>query len=215
MIKRVKDENEADAKATKYIRRLVSGFKHEKLFQKLYTDAKFQEIQRELSRMMYCYDGEVSVSDESTIRYVIDDRVWIVPEGESEEVITDQRCKYSILFNPVTKEVTCDCKKFETHGILCKHYIRVLDKNMVVEIPDKYILDRWRKDIVRKHTRVRVAYHDPMQTPEVIKFNKMMNVFEPVCDDAAAADDDTLDIVIKALSKYITIHSCNLCQSGH
>ncbi|XP_021751731.1 protein FAR-RED IMPAIRED RESPONSE 1-like [Chenopodium quinoa] len=52
MTKRVQDENEADAKATKYIRRLVSGFRHEAFFQKIYTDAKFQEIQRELSRLM-------------------------------------------------------------------------------------------------------------------------------------------------------------------
>ncbi|XP_021749729.1 protein FAR1-RELATED SEQUENCE 6-like [Chenopodium quinoa] len=201
MKKRVSDENEADAKATKYIRRLVRGFKHEKLFQKLYTDAKFQEIQSELTRMMYCYDGEVTVIDESTTRYVIDDRVWIVPEGESEEVITDRRCNYFFIFNHVTKEVSCDCRRFEAHGILCKHCIRVLDKNKVVKIPDKYIVDRWRKDIVRKHTRVRVAYYDPTRTPEVKKFNNMMNVFEPICDDAAVADDETVDIVVKALSK--------------
>ncbi|XP_021744836.1 protein FAR1-RELATED SEQUENCE 8-like [Chenopodium quinoa] len=74
MTKRVQDENEADAKATKYMRRLVSGFQHEAFFQKIYTDAKFQEIQRELSRLMYCYDRGEHVIDDTTVRYVIKDR---------------------------------------------------------------------------------------------------------------------------------------------
>ncbi|XP_021714750.1 protein FAR-RED ELONGATED HYPOCOTYL 3-like [Chenopodium quinoa] len=119
MTKRFQDENEADAKATKYIWRLVSGFRHESFFQKIYTDAKFQEIQRELSRLMYCYDRGEHVIDDTTVRYVIKDRVWIVPEGEIEEVITDRRRNYAITYNHVLKEVTCECRKFETHGILC------------------------------------------------------------------------------------------------
>ncbi|XP_021751742.1 protein FAR1-RELATED SEQUENCE 1-like [Chenopodium quinoa] len=107
------------------------------------------------------------------------------------------------MYNHVLKEVTCECRKFETHGIICKHCIRVLDQNMVFKIPTKYMLDRWRKDIVRKHTRVKVAYHDPTQTPEVKKFNMMMNAFEGVCEDASAVDDETVQLVIDSLS---TLH---------
>ncbi|XP_021765847.1 protein FAR-RED IMPAIRED RESPONSE 1-like [Chenopodium quinoa] len=52
--KRVRDEVSADQRCSKYLRRLVSGFKVEKFFQKIYTDSKFQEVQTECSRMMYC-----------------------------------------------------------------------------------------------------------------------------------------------------------------
>ncbi|XP_021741342.1 protein FAR1-RELATED SEQUENCE 5-like [Chenopodium quinoa] len=38
---RVRDELSADARCSKYLKRLVSGFKVEKIFQKLYTDNKF------------------------------------------------------------------------------------------------------------------------------------------------------------------------------
>ncbi|XP_021747121.1 protein FAR-RED IMPAIRED RESPONSE 1-like [Chenopodium quinoa] len=45
MDKRVGDETDADAKCSKYIRRLVSGFTVEDVFQKIYTDTKFQKVQ--------------------------------------------------------------------------------------------------------------------------------------------------------------------------
>ena len=45
LTQRVSDEVSADERCSKYLRRLVSGFKFEKNFQKLYTDNKFQEVQ--------------------------------------------------------------------------------------------------------------------------------------------------------------------------
>lgn len=60
MTKRVRDENDADARYSKYERRLVSGFKVE-MFQKIYTDTKFQEIQKECARLMYVYPREECV----------------------------------------------------------------------------------------------------------------------------------------------------------
>lgn len=71
MTKRVEDGTEADARSTKYVRRLVSWFKVERLYQKIYTDAKFQEIQKELSRMMYCYGREERVIDDNTVHYYL------------------------------------------------------------------------------------------------------------------------------------------------
>ncbi|XP_021771180.1 protein FAR1-RELATED SEQUENCE 6-like [Chenopodium quinoa] len=163
----VRDETAADANCVKYVRRLVTGFAVERVFQKLYTDTKFQEVQAECSRMMYCYCKEEKMLNENTIQYVVEDRVWVVPEGQSEEVNTNRRRYYSATFNKQTKEVLCECRKFTTHGIMCKHMMRILDQNLVLEIPDQYIVSRWRKDILRKHTRVRVSYHDPSDKVEV------------------------------------------------
>ncbi|XP_021744420.1 protein FAR1-RELATED SEQUENCE 1-like [Chenopodium quinoa] len=172
MTKRVQDENDADAKCSKYLRRLVTGFNVEKVFQKLYTNTKFQE-----------------------------DRVWIVPEGSSEEVLTNRRRFYCATFNTDTKEILCDCRKFETHSIMCKHIIRILDLNFVKEIPNKYIVNRWRKDILRKHTRVKVSYHDPSKSIEVIRYNRLMNAFEGICDEAAMVNDETVEMVLTSLTR--------------
>ncbi|XP_021761806.1 protein FAR1-RELATED SEQUENCE 6-like [Chenopodium quinoa] len=207
--KRVKDEISADDRCSKYLRRLVSGFKVEKKFQKIYTDNKFQEIQTECSRMMYCSVREERVLSENLTQYWLVDRVWIVPPGASEEVITNRRRIYKVLYFPLTKEVQCDCRKFETHDILCKHTIRVLDENLVEVLPDKYIVSRWRKDIPRKHTRVKVAYHDPGDTEHVKRFDKMMGKFEPLCETACKVNDQTVQMVIEALSKLqIAVNKC-------
>ncbi|XP_021751562.1 protein FAR1-RELATED SEQUENCE 6-like [Chenopodium quinoa] len=198
---RVRDELSADARCSMYLRRLVSGFKVEKIFQKLYTDNKFQEVQKECTRMMYCNVRGEKVLSEKLIQYTLVDRVWIVPPGASEDVITNRRRSYNVIFCPMTKEVQCDCRKFETSGILCKHCIRLLDENLVEDLPEKYVVDRWRKDIPRKHTRVKVAYHDPGDTVNVKRFNKMMQKLEPLCETAATVDNQTVHMVIETLPK--------------
>ncbi|XP_021773585.1 protein FAR-RED IMPAIRED RESPONSE 1-like [Chenopodium quinoa] len=198
---RVRDELSADARCSKYLRRLVSGLKVEKIFQKLYTDNKFQEVQKECTRMMYCNVRGEKVLSEKLIQYSVVNRVWIVPPGASEDVITNRRRSYNVTFCPVTKEVQCDCRKFETSGILCIHCIRILDENLVEDLLEMYVVDRWRKDIPRKHTRVKVAYHDPGDTVNVKRFNKMMQKLEPLCETAAMVDDQTVHMVIETLSK--------------
>ncbi|XP_021768930.1 protein FAR-RED IMPAIRED RESPONSE 1-like [Chenopodium quinoa] len=80
--KRLQDEESADDRCS---RRLVSGFKVEEIFRKLYTDIKFQEVQKQCSRMMYCSIREKKVLSESLIHYLVRDRVWIVPPGASED----------------------------------------------------------------------------------------------------------------------------------
>uniref|UniRef100_A0A803M5D4 DUF4283 domain-containing protein n=1 Tax=Chenopodium quinoa TaxID=63459 RepID=A0A803M5D4_CHEQI len=47
-----------------------------------------------------------------------------------------------------------------------EHIIKVLDMSGVTEVPSMYVVDRWRKDISRKHTLVKVAYHDASKTKE-------------------------------------------------
>ena len=59
MARRVKAENEADARCGKYRRRLVSGFHVEKFFHDIYTDTKFQEIQIECCRLIHCSGREL------------------------------------------------------------------------------------------------------------------------------------------------------------
>ncbi|XP_021739854.1 protein FAR-RED IMPAIRED RESPONSE 1-like [Chenopodium quinoa] len=69
----------------------------------------------------------------------------------------------------------------------------ILDANLVEDLPEKYI--------PRKHTRVKVAYHDPGDMFNVKRFNKMMRIFESLCETAAMVDDQTVYKVIETLSK--------------
>jgi zinc finger SWIM domain-containing protein 3 len=56
--------------------------------------------------------------------------------------------KYYVYFNDTECEVKCTCRLFEFRGIMCRHALTVLTLvNDLKELPFKYILDRWKKDI--------------------------------------------------------------------
>lgn len=52
-------------------------------------------------------------------------------------------------------DVRCNWRLFEFRGILCRHVMAVLIKENIYSIPVKYILRRWRKDVMRRHTEVK------------------------------------------------------------
>ena len=63
-----------------------------------------------------------------------------------------------------------------------------------------YVLKRWRRDILRKHTLVKVPYHDPFNTVEGMRYHKMQLTFGPICYEADEGDD-TVQLVIDALKE--------------
>uniref|UniRef100_A0A803N7T2 Protein FAR1-RELATED SEQUENCE n=1 Tax=Chenopodium quinoa TaxID=63459 RepID=A0A803N7T2_CHEQI len=159
-------EKKADDNNARYVRKAYSDFPVELIFQNIYTDAKFKEVQRECSRSLYVSRIEKGLVSESIIEHVVEDRVWYKPKNCTKEKPSKRKRRYKTTFDCVSKEASCDCKHFECHGIICRHIIKVYELNDHYEIPDKFILRRWRKDVIRKHTRVKVAYHDPNKTDE-------------------------------------------------
>ncbi|XP_021991700.1 uncharacterized protein LOC110888483 [Helianthus annuus] len=43
---------------------------------------------------------------------------------------------------------SCSCRRFEQYGLLCKHIYFVFKMFKVKEIPNKYVMRRWTKDVV-------------------------------------------------------------------
>jgi hypothetical protein len=57
---------------------------------------------------------------------------------------------FEVLYNREEKVFFfCICKHFEVNDIICAHSIEVLNKEKQFSIPDRYIIDQWRKDINR------------------------------------------------------------------
>ncbi|KAL2895002.1 Protein FAR-RED IMPAIRED RESPONSE 1 [Bienertia sinuspersici] len=54
------------------------------------------------------------------------------------------------------------------------------------------------KDVSRKHTRVKVAYHDPLKTEHVVSYDEMQLAFEPICSKASVFKD-TKQLVLELL----------------
>jgi len=81
-----------------------------------------------------------------------------------DEITTDddhvKRFKYSVYFNEDECDVKCTCVLFEMRGILCRHAMNVCQMKKIHALPDKYVLDRWRKDSKRRYTVVKSSYDD-------------------------------------------------------
>ncbi|KNA15511.1 hypothetical protein SOVF_097650 [Spinacia oleracea] len=105
MEQRASMERDADANTARYVRGLATGFKVEKIFQKMYTDAKFAEVQRECARVLYCTGrGETWVT-ETEVDHLMEDRVWVVCKSSKTEIPSTKRRLYRVRFNTETSEM--------------------------------------------------------------------------------------------------------------
>ncbi|XP_021729721.1 protein FAR1-RELATED SEQUENCE 7-like [Chenopodium quinoa] len=175
---RMDTERLVDGNSAVYLRGLVTDFKIEETFRNVYTDAKFVEVQRECKRLMYCNCSSINKElGEGCYEHIIKDIVCVYSDFDKKEKPINRWIFYQVLYCAKTKEVECECKMFECSGILCRHCINALEVQQISDVPKKYILDRWRKYIYRKHSRVKVTYHDISKTTEVLRYDKMMIAF--------------------------------------
>ncbi|XP_073026783.1 uncharacterized protein [Primulina eburnea] len=84
---------------------------------------------------------------------------WNVQLDDDDRVMNfffrDYRCAVDyensmirhVMFNKQSREIKCNCCKFETMGILCKHVLMVFNCMDFTVIPKCYILRRWMKNI--------------------------------------------------------------------
>ncbi|XP_042990650.1 protein FAR1-RELATED SEQUENCE 5-like [Carya illinoinensis] len=149
--KKVEVETTADFNSTNQTIPCFSPFNIEKQFQKVYTNAKFKEVQREFMGLMGCNCWLVSTQG------------CILTFDVLDEISFDEQIKrvhYSVYYNKDECEVKCTCGWFEMRGIICRHALRVCQLKNINVLPKVYFLDRWRKDLKRHYTLIRSSYDD-------------------------------------------------------
>ncbi|KAG2572836.1 hypothetical protein PVAP13_7KG204700 [Panicum virgatum] len=112
---------------------VLSGLLFEEQFANVYTINMFQKFQDQLKQLMNVNCTEVSRSG-SIVTYTV------------TVIGKERKFDYRVMYNSAEKEVWCICRSFQFKGILCSHALAVLRQELVMLIPPKYILDRWRKD---------------------------------------------------------------------
>ncbi|XP_072970800.1 protein FAR1-RELATED SEQUENCE 5-like isoform X1 [Typha angustifolia] len=68
------------------------------------------------------------------------------PCREYMVAVLGKNSQYKVFGNPSEQTVSCSCRKFETHGFLCSHAVKILDTMDIKYIPDRYIMKRWTKN---------------------------------------------------------------------
>uniref|UniRef100_A0A0A9HC00 Protein FAR1-RELATED SEQUENCE n=1 Tax=Arundo donax TaxID=35708 RepID=A0A0A9HC00_ARUDO len=81
------------------------------------------------------------------------------------------------------------CRHFEFQGILCSHIISVLALMKIKEVPSKYVLQQWRKDLKRSHSSIACLYDDNVNTPVAQCFDELCKSFYEVAEMASASDE--------------------------
>ncbi|XP_052148968.1 protein FAR1-RELATED SEQUENCE 5-like isoform X2 [Oryza glaberrima] len=66
---------------------------------------------------------------------------------EYRVAVTDRPGEHYVRFDSGDLSVVCSCKKFEAMGIQCCHVLKVLDFRNIKELPQKYFMKRWKKDV--------------------------------------------------------------------
>ncbi|XP_052181937.1 protein FAR1-RELATED SEQUENCE 9-like [Diospyros lotus] len=202
---KVEKEFQADVKSFSQMVPCASRYPMEKQFQKVYTISKFKEFQNEFAGKMYC---EVVSIEEGSLgtRYKV-----------REDIIFDERFKERKFSVDIDKEkcnFICSCHMFEFRGIICRHMVTVLIRDGIRSLPDKYILRRWRRDLSRSYTRVKINYNGWISTPSQLRYDKLCSVFAKIADLVADDEDSTQETMewmesqLAALRKSNTKPSC-------
>jgi len=170
LMRMVENERLADFGSFNKMFPFISIHSIERQLQGIYTNKKFKEVQEEFKGFMMCFPSLLKCEG-AISTYEVIERVR-VNDGFTKEV------KYCVYFNDDECDVKCTCRLFEFRGIMCRHALIVLTLiKCVEELPSKYILDRWRKDLKRKYTFIKSSYDDLSGNPKVQKYDNLCNDF--------------------------------------
>ncbi|KAK9689277.1 hypothetical protein RND81_09G048600 [Saponaria officinalis] len=171
------------------------GILFEDVFHKVYTNKKFQEVKDEVY-------GCINTNVETLPNILGSVKMFRATSKVNEPFWKKERRSFDVSIDTVSGEYKCGCKLFEFKGIVCRHIIKCLDVLDVNVIPDKYILARWRKDLVRGYENIRVGYYDPGQS-ELVKRSVGLTVRSDYMTTLAMHDDEAYHIYMTKTNELI------------
>nr|KAJ0218320.1 hypothetical protein LSAT_V11C300149330 [Lactuca sativa] len=96
---------------------------------------------------LYIYDGSWYFH----YKYVGTKNGWELYKVEQQDKINDLKIEFEVEIKLQENDVKCTCEHFNRFGTLCRHVFNILMKHGIKEIPEHYIENRWRKDVISMH----------------------------------------------------------------
>jgi hypothetical protein len=178
-------EYEADFRSSSTIIPCGSNSTIERQFQAEYTHDKYMEIQVEFRGKCNCYLEGVTTLEFTSTYTVLEESIVCGKPNET---------KYCVDFNGEDNNVTCTCLLFEFRGILCRHALFVLGHLRVKEVPSKFILPRWSKNVKRKYAHMKTSYNAKKLQPHIERFEGLCKTFYEIAECAAETPSQTSDL---------------------
>ncbi|KAF5443801.1 hypothetical protein F2P56_036328 [Juglans regia] len=161
------------------------GYVHAKINLKVIVD---QEVQMQLTGIIDL-DPELLKRDGAVKTYLVEDEVRV---EEFTKSVT-----FSVDFSEENADAKCSCGLFQMRGILCRHILAVFKCNGIKSLPEKYILDRWRKDIKRRYTLIDTSYDAGDQRPDASRYSSLLKICYQMITHAASSKKHTADATHK------------------
>lgn len=96
--------------------------------------------------------------------------------------------------------ISCSCHQFEFSGILCRHALRVLSTGNCFQIPDRYLLLRWRRINMpsNRHQNLQATRNDHTERVQLLQ-----NMVSTLISESAKSND-RLDLATEQISVLIS-----------
>ncbi|KAJ9550849.1 hypothetical protein OSB04_014894 [Centaurea solstitialis] len=134
----------------------------------IYTRAVFNVVQMEIYKATWNCSIENVESEGDVNSYKI----------AHKDKASNLKCHHKVVEDKKQSIIFCSCNSFIRCGLLCRHIFKVLLNTNVEKIPEKYILRRWRRDLIPRdlqHTRLRYGDLDEEQEK---MFNEVLSTVE-------------------------------------
>ncbi|KAK9060504.1 hypothetical protein SSX86_021208 [Deinandra increscens subsp. villosa] len=106
----------------------------------VYTNKIFLEVQKEIDRSQKRCLTHTSTDTDGNMKYTVSQF------NKKRKIVAN----FEVKFDPIDKSSSCTCLCFTRVGYLCRHIFAVYSFNEVDEIPDRYVLKRWRRGALPK-----------------------------------------------------------------
>ncbi|XP_057756175.1 protein FAR-RED IMPAIRED RESPONSE 1-like [Arachis stenosperma] len=144
--------------------------KIEAQFQYAYTHKKFREVQAQFRVKVNC----ITRSIHSTLGFTIYEFI--------EQVSNYTFNKFLVTYDAVSREVKCQCLLFKSRGILCRYSLSILSFERVDNVAPKYILERWNKNIKRRHIHIKNSQDEPLLKLRSKRFDDLVFWSHNICE---------------------------------
>nr|KAJ0203581.1 hypothetical protein LSAT_V11C500249200 [Lactuca sativa] len=132
---------ELDHETKNVVNKFISPRSIEKHAAKVHTSTLFYEVQKEIYKgSWYCHYKHVGSKNE-----------WELYKVEQLDKNNDLKKELEVEIKFLENDVKCTCEHFKHFTTLCRNAFNILMKLGVKEIPDDYIENCWRKDVIPRH----------------------------------------------------------------
>ncbi|KVI06702.1 FAR1 DNA binding domain-containing protein [Cynara cardunculus var. scolymus] len=90
----------------------------------------------------------------------------------------DYKDRRNVVHDVRDESFDCSCNHFVRNGILCRHAFKVMLNSEVQSIPEKYILPRWRRELVPNELMPARVRYGEMDVEKQALINQAISMFD-------------------------------------